>query len=268
MKQRFSMKWLIAFLLFACLHATAAEKIGVLMMHGKNPGSASDPGLTSITAKLESAGMLVKVPDMPWSRQRYLDADWNTALHEVDSHVKALRAAGATKIVLAGHSMGCPAALAFASRQSGVDALVLLAPGHVPKFYATWPQLAVVRESLDKAREMIAKGEGDTLNVAFNDINQGRRQRLLTTPKLFFSYFDPESDAEMSVAAPKIPKSTAVLWVIGDADPLFGQGRAYVFDKLPANPKHLYLEISANHLSTPAVSADQVVSWIQDTMGR
>jgi hypothetical protein len=71
----------------------------------------------------------------------------------------------------------------------------------------------------------------------------------------------------MSVAAPKIPQSTAVLWVIGDADPLFKQGRAYVFDKLPANPKHRYLEISASHLTTPAVSADEVVRWIQDTLG-
>jgi hypothetical protein len=54
-----------------------------------------------------------------------------------------------------------------------------------------------------------------------------------------------------------------VLWVIGDKDYLIKEGRQYVFDKLPANPKSQYLEVSANHLTTPSVASDQIVNWVK-----
>ena len=212
--------------------------------------------------------MQVLIPEMPWSRRRYIDVDFDTAMREIDGHVKALRDKGAKRIVLAGHSMGCPAAMAYAARHGGVAALVLLAPGHVPSSYYTRPNLAIVRESVDKARQMVERGEGDLANQPFSDINQGSRLTVFTTAKTYLSYFDPTSDAEMGMTARRIPADVPALWVIGSSDPLLAAGRAYVFDKLPANPHSRYLEIDANHLNTPALAAEQVVAWIGEVLAK
>lgn len=240
----------------------AQDKIGVLMLHGKNPGGPSDPHFGSLRSKLESDGMIVAMPDMPWSARRYVDGSWDKAMAEMAEHVKELRGKGATKIVLAGHSMGCPAALSYAARHGDVDAVALLAPGHVPYFYFSSPNLAVVRKSIDEARALVAAGQGDT-RKDFNDINQGKPLAVRMTAKDFLSYFDPESDAEMSRTAPRLPAKTAALWVIGKDDPLIRAGRGYVFDKLPANPKNQYLEVQANHLTTPQVAGQDVSDWIK-----
>ena len=70
----------------------------------------------------------------------------------------------------------------------------------------------------------------------------------------------------MAITAPKLPANVAALWVIGDKDYLIKEGRQYVFDKLPANKKSKYLEVSGNHLSTPSVASDQIVQWLKDSM--
>lgn len=248
-------------LLLVSIAGYAAGQVGVVLLHGKTSGP-NWQGTQSLVGSLENAGYQVLVPELPWSRQRYIDADFDAAMREIDGQVKALRGKGAQRIVLAGHSMGCPAAMAYAARHGGVDALVLLAPGHVPSRYYGNSRNTVVRESIDKARDMVAKGEGDIPNRAFSDINQGKQLNVFASARTYLSYFDPASEAEMSVTAPRIPARVPVLWVIGSRDPLFAAGRAYVFDKLPAEPKSRYLEIDADHLTTPAVAAGQVVEWI------
>jgi len=240
----------------------AQDKVGVLMLHGKNPGSSQDPHFGKLKPAFEKAGMLVLLPDMPWSRGRYIDGHWDKAMAEMAIHVTSLRSQGATKIVLVGHSLGVPAAMSFAARGGDVQALVLLAPGHVPINYYTAPPLKVVRDSVNEARALVAAGKGDS-RERFNDINQGRQQIVVATAKDYLSYFDPESDAEMGVTAPRIPVGTPVLTVVGDEDYMFTRARAYFADKLPANPKSQYLEVKANHLSTPAVASDAVLAWIK-----
>ncbi|WP_341896073.1 alpha/beta hydrolase [Ferrovibrio terrae] len=239
--------------------ALAQDKIGVLMLHGKNPGSPNDPNFGSLKAKLDHEGMITLMPDMPWSARRYIDGNWDKAMAEIDNHVKTLRSRGAAKIVIAGHSMGCPAAMSYAARSGNVDAVALLAPGHIPVFYAGAKGTA---DSLEEARRLVAAGQGDT-RKDFNDNNQGRILQVRMTAKDYLSFFDPTSDAEMSVTALKMPASTAVLWVVGNADPIYQRGRGYVFDKLQDNPKSKYLEVAANHLTTPVVARDDVAAWIK-----
>ncbi len=250
--------------------AISTEKIGVVMIHGKNPGGPDDPNLFVIVSKMKSAGMIVIVPDMPWSRNRYIDVNWSMAMKEIDGHIKRLHEMGATKIVLAGHSMGCPAALSYAANSEGVDAIALLSPGHVPYYYYLGVPYAPylrwdAKESVDEARLMIANGEGDKTHK-FYDNNQGRKLPLWTTPRIFLSYFDPNSDAEMSVTAPKVPAKIPVLWMIGKGDLLVKEGRGYVFNKLLHNSQSRYMEIDANHLSTPNKGADQVIEWIKEAL--
>lgn len=242
--------------------AAAQERIGVLMLHGKNPGSNMDPNFGSMKGNFERQGWLVAFPDMPWSRGRYLDGNLDRALVEIAGHVKGLRDQGATRIVIAGHSIGVPTGMAYAARAGDVDALVQLAPGHIPLGYYTYPVLKAVRDSIDEARALVAAGKGDS-NERFNDINQGRQQPVITTARNFLSYFDPASDAEMSVTAPRIPARIPVMTVIGERDPLFSRIRSYYVDMLPANPKNQYLEVSGGHLDTPRVANDAVIAWIK-----
>jgi len=243
------------------LPVSAAERIGVLMLHGKNPGGPQSPQYAPVKAAMEKQGWLVLLPDMPWSRNRYLQGHWDGAMAEIASHVKALQDQGATRIVLMGHSMGVPAAMSHAARGGTAHALVLLAPGHVPRGYFTAPSLAPVKESIEAARALVAAGKGEE-NNRFIDINQGRQQPVVTTAKNFLSYFDPESDADMGVTAPRLPANLPVLTAIGQGDPMFSRVREYYVDKLPSNARTQLLEVSGGHLDTPQVALDQLLDWI------
>lgn len=249
----------------AVLQAQEPARIGALLLHGKNPGSNQDPSMTGLRTALEQRGWLIQFPDMPWSRNRYLDGNWDLAMQEIATHVKTLQDKGAQRIVLVGHSLGVPAAMSHAARGGKADALVLLAPGHVPRGYYNAPQLRPVRESIDEARALVAAGKGDT-TTRFTDINQSRQQTLVATPKNFLSYFDPESDADMAVTAPRLPATLPVLTAIGEKDPLFRGVRAYYVDRLPPNPKSRYLEVAGGHLDTPREAQGAVIEWVEQVV--
>lgn len=234
-------------------------KIGVLMLHGKNPGDNSDPNFRPLKRKFEAEGWVVSFPDMPWSSRRYIDGSWDQAMQEITREVQKLRSQGATKVFLVGHSIGSPAALSFAARGGDTQGLVLLAPGHVPLMFYRRP---LIRESVDAARALVAEGKGAERG-SFNDFNQGRSLRVSTTAANYLSYLDPTADAEMSVTAPKVPASTPVLSVIGDADPFFPYLREHYVNKLPAHAHSRLLEVKGTHLSTPEVAFAEVLVWMK-----
>ena len=86
------------------------------------------------------------------------------------------------------------------------------------------------------------------------------------TPNIFLSYMAPDSDAEMSLTAPRIPQRLPVLWLIGKKDLLVSQGSAYVYDKLPLNPKSKYMEVDGGHFDAGGRNANLIVSWIQEAL--
>ncbi|MCU0958052.1 MAG: alpha/beta hydrolase [Hydrogenophaga sp.] len=245
--------WLVA--------AQPAPRIGVLLLHGKSPGSPQNPNIQQLGQRMASTGWLVATPEMPWSRNRYLQGDWDGVMTEMTDHVKTLRSRGATHTVVVGHSMGCPAALSFAARGGDAQALVLMAPGHVPVSYYNAPSLKAVRESIDEARALVAAGKGDETQ-RFNDINQGRQLPVVISARAYLSYFDPGSDAEMSVTAPRVPASTPVFTAIGRKDPMFPRVRAYYVDRLPPHPRSRLTEYAGGHLDTPQEVADDLLAWV------
>lgn len=271
LRMKFASVLIICSLTFTSTLSFAQEKLGIVLMHGKQGGGAGDKSLDLLNQKLHDAGMLVIKPELPWSFNRYIDSHWDAAMSEIHTHVQKLKELGAQKIALVGHSLGSPAALSYAARYPGeVHALGLLAPGHVPLYYSQCiPYSPIkqcgVKEGVEQARKEMDAGHGDNKRPRV-DINQGRRNTVWMTARDYLSYFDPESDAEMAITAPKLPANVAALWVIGDKDYLIKEGRQYVFDKLPANKKSKYLEVSGNHLSTPSVASDQIVQWLKDSM--
>src|SRR5690606_19688598 len=97
--------------------------IGIVWMHGKwgNPGK-----YTTFVQRLRSAEMIVESPEMPWSGRRKYAKSYEGAMTEIDAAVARLKAKGATRIIVGGHSMGANAALGYGARREGLTALLLL----------------------------------------------------------------------------------------------------------------------------------------------
>ena len=104
--------------------AQAAEAVGVVLMHGK--GSPGPKYVGSLADRLRDAGYLVSTPDMPWSASRIYDASYEAAMGEIDRAIERLKEKGATRFVVAGHSLGEYSALAAAKTFSLSDTARLL----------------------------------------------------------------------------------------------------------------------------------------------
>ncbi len=245
--------------------------VGVVLLHGKQGHTQYDTTLTRVGGAMQSAGMLVIRPEMAWSWNRLMDRHWSDAVDEIKSHIEALKSRGAQRIVLAGQSLGSPAILAFAAKyHDAADALVLISPGHTPKyFYEGIPfapiRIWTIRKEVDRARGLVAEGKGDQ-KMPFSDINLGSSPTMWATPNIYLSYQAPDSEAEMSLTAPRISPRTPVLWLMGKSDYLAQEGRAYVFDRLPTNPKSRYLEVEGGHFDAGNRNADVIVNWIKEAL--
>jgi pimeloyl-ACP methyl ester carboxylesterase len=120
--------------------AMAQEKalagFGIVLMHGKGgqPGGYVQP----MALALESEGALVVMPKMAWSGTKGLPDSYSvpypTALLEIDRAIAQLKSQGATKIIVAGQSLGANAVLGFAAKKgTEIAGIVLLAAGHTPE---------------------------------------------------------------------------------------------------------------------------------------
>ncbi|MCC6946380.1 MAG: alpha/beta fold hydrolase [Bradyrhizobiaceae bacterium] len=246
--------WLAA----APAHAQSANLngFGVVLMHGKGgmPGGL----IASTAAALQAAGAKVIMPEMPWSRTRMYAATYEDTMLEIDKAVAALKAQGATRIVVGGQSFGANAAIGYAARRDGLAGVVALAPGHVPE-RAVFSKLTA--PGIARAKQLIAEGKGDAAGM-FPDVNQAKTSEVRATAKIYLSLFDPNGPAPMPKNAATM-KPVPFLWVIGRSDPLFSAGPDYAFNRSPKNPKSKYLEVKAGHENTPDVAKGDVVAWLK-----
>jgi dienelactone hydrolase len=248
----------VAFLVIVSSPALAGPSdVGIVLMHGKwaNPPTT----VLALSKTLSANGYLVETPLMAWSGMREYDVDYPATLTEIDAVVKALRAKGAKRIVVAGHSSGANAALAYAGSGRDVDGIVAIAPGHTPERRVFKESLA---SSVDKARAMIADGKGDE-KATFDDFNQGKNKSVRATAKSYFSYFDPAGLGVMPKSAAAIRKPTPLLVITPTHDPLYSAGETYIFAKAPQHPKSKYLVVETDHMGGPAQATDDIVQWLK-----
>jgi pimeloyl-ACP methyl ester carboxylesterase len=248
----------------ACLCGRANAQTApaaALVLHGKQ-GSPNFPPLRTVATALEQAGMRVAVPEMPWSRSRYIDGPPDKAFGEIAALLAGFKRAGAAKIFLAGHSIGATAALGYAATRGGIDGLALLATGHVPTFYALGlgPINATVRDGILRARGLVAAGQGATVGE-FADNNQGEALRVRMRASDYLGYFDPGGamDPQAQIARAPCP----VLWAIGTRDPLYSSSRSLYFDRLPRDPRHVFFETDADHRSLPQAAAQTTAAFFK-----
>jgi pimeloyl-ACP methyl ester carboxylesterase len=231
--------------------ASAQDQLGVVLLHGKQSAPEQHAPLTEAVA---AAGFLIERPEMCWSRRRIYDRPYLECLRDIDAAIERLKTRGATSIVIAGHSLGANAALAYGARNP-VRGVVALAPGHAPEVLARRPQIA---RELDRARALLAAGQ-DNERLPFADFNGGLQITVFATPAAYVSFFAPDSAAVMPTNAAQL--RAPLLLVAGSDDPL-QRGPDYIFAHAPSQPGNRYAVVQAGHFDTSAASTSIVTEWL------
>jgi pimeloyl-ACP methyl ester carboxylesterase len=243
----------IVIALIAISHpAWAQERLGVVLMHGKQSAPGEHQPLADAIA---SAGFLVEQPEMCWSGRRIYDRSYLDCLLDIDAAIDRLKARGARAVVVAGHSLGANAALAYGARTE-VKGVVALAPGHTPELRAALPAIAA---SLDRARRLIAEQRGNEQST-FADFNGDLAIAVTTTARIYLSFFAADSPAVMPNNAARL--KSPLLVVTGIADP-FQRGPDYIFAKAASHILNRYITVAAGHFDTSAASAEAVIAWLR-----
>lgn len=234
--------------------AHAASKTGVILMHGKK-GSPSH--MARLAQALERDGMLVLVPEMPWSAARAYDRPLTEAHTELDAMVATLRQMGAAQVVIGGHSMGANMAIGYAATHDGIAAVMALGPGQTVEAERFRDALG---SSVERARALVAEGRGEQPGE-WADLHLGQTGTAKATAAAYLSYFDPHGLANMPATMPMLKQP--VLWTVGSRDKnMLDRGSGYAFDKAPANPASRYLVVDADHMGTPDASISAVRAWL------
>lgn len=243
----------VVFLVLAHGVVHAQTNIGVVVLHGKQ-----GTPMRSVVSSLEAAGFWALSPELPWSNRRIYDRTYEQMLQEVDAAVEDLKRRGATRIVVAGHSMGAGAALRYGATRPGLAGVIVMAPGHridLPEFGNRFAK------ELARAHQFISAGRADEAET-FEDFNADAF-KVRTTPRIYLSMFDPEGGAAFSRNAPLLKAGTPLLWVVGRRDFGFAAGEGYAFARAPAHASSRYVVIDAGHVDTPQKALPVVIDWLK-----
>jgi pimeloyl-ACP methyl ester carboxylesterase len=250
--------------------ARADDKIGIVLMHGKQGAALGQTGITGnkmpmgarLVADLKDAGYLIATPEMCWSGRRGLDKTFQDCLAEIDAAVADLRRRGATRIIVGGQSQGGNAAIAYGALHPELAGIIGMAPADDPTTKLRRPD---VRAAVTKAQRLLDEGKGDE-RTSFDDVNTGPNGvfsiTITTTPKIFVSFYAPDSPAVIPPNAARV--RVPLLWIAGDDDSTQRGGPSYAFDKAPPNPMNRYVAIHANHSQTPDAGRQAILAWLSE----
>ncbi|HXF66160.1 MAG TPA: alpha/beta fold hydrolase [Burkholderiales bacterium] len=231
-------------------------------MHGK--GGSPAKFVDGLARTLERRGYLVANIEMPWSGNRSYDAGVSRAEEEVEAACASLRAGGAKKVFVAGHSMGGVFALHLAGRLA-VDGIVAIAPGGSSSSPVIREKLA---GSLERARQLVAQGKGS--EPAWLEDYEGSRgvYRISAVPAAYVTWMDPDGAMSMTRAAQAADPKVPILWIVPKRDyPGLLKTTPAIFRTLPPNPLTRFHEPESDHLNAPAASAEEIVRWTKEVAG-
>jgi pimeloyl-ACP methyl ester carboxylesterase len=234
--------------------ATAADGIGIVLLHGKQ-GMPSSPNLSALTDSLTKAGLLVERPEMCWSRQRIYDRTYPDCLKDIDAAVERLKGRGASVIVVAGQSLGANAAIGYGASRKNVAAIIGMAPAQDPQRLGRRKSIVA---GLAQARALVAAGKGNAA-VTFSDVNTGRDFSVKTTPAIYLSFFAPDGPAALRVNTARL--QLPLLWIAGTSDAT--QDNARQIFGTAKNAKNRYQTVATDHFRTPDASAAVILPWLK-----
>ena len=248
----------LLFFVVSSMPTLAEDKLGVILMHGKMGSASSSSPVGELANYLRGKGMIVLAPDMPWSRDREFDKSYEDAMLEIDGLVNKLKAEGATKVVVGGHSIGANAAIGYGSRREGLAGVLAIAPGHVPELGGYQNRIG---HDYKRAQEMVDAGKGKEEDD-FKDRNMGRNSEIEMTAEIYLSWFDPEGPAVMPENISQLKPNTPIMWIIGEGDRMFDRGPDYAFSNAPEYPKNAYVVVEGGHKDTPEYGRDEILKWL------
>jgi esterase/lipase len=242
-----------ALLLAALAPLAAAERLGVVLMHGKG---AFPSQLNDLAAAVAAAGHLVERPQMCWSRRRLYDRSYLDCLADADVAAAKLKAAGAGAIVVAGLGLGGNAAIGYGARREGLKGVIALAPAPAFEFIN---RHAAIARSLREAQTMVAAGRGNE-TATFADVGLRGVFEVETTASNYLSFFGDNSPAVLPDNAARL--KAPVLMVSGISDNS-QRSVGYGFARAPADRLNWHVTVPSDHLGTPAAAREIVVSWLR-----
>lgn len=233
-----------------------AAVIGIVLMHGK--GGSPQRFVGSLAAALEDKGCLVANIEMPWSKRRDYDVDVAAAEREVKAALAQLRAKGAGKLFVAGHSQGGLFALYFGGRHP-VDGVIAIAPGGSVASQGFRERLGTY---VEQARQMVAAGKGNDKG-SFADYEGAKGvYGIYPTAANYLSWFDPDGAMDEARAVRTMLPQTPVLFVAPTQDyPVLIKVKHAMFDALPRHPLTRLVEPEATHTGAPAAAAGDILRW-------
>ncbi|NWG86375.1 MAG: alpha/beta hydrolase [Hydrogenophilaceae bacterium] len=232
------------------------SRIGIVIMHGK--GGTPTKHVADLAAFLEGKGYLVANLEMPWSGRRGYDVSVAGAEQEVVAALDSLRAKGATKLFVAGHSQGGLFALYFGGKHP-VDGIVAMAPGGSVN---TATYLEKLGESVAQARKLVADGKGDDKTSLLDFEGSKGTYSVLTTPAIYLGWFEPDGAMNQSIAAKNLNPQVPVLYIAPTGDyPGLKKAKQALFDALPRHPLTRLYEPESSHLGAPSAAADEILRW-------
>ncbi|MGH7067212.1 MAG: alpha/beta hydrolase [Acetobacteraceae bacterium] len=208
---------------------------------------------------LRGAGFMVMMPEMPWTVSHPYDRSLGETLDDIAAIAATLKARGAAKVFVVGHSLGGGVALAFGARRGHVAGVAALAGGPNP---SSRQQRTARRASVAKARAMVQAGHGDQ-EAEFVDVNGPHSDLVRTTAADYLSFFSPHSALSVRRNLARWPTSLPLLWIDGTDETRLPARVKMVRRHLPANGLSRYLTVNATHTSVADASTSDVVAWLR-----
>ena len=239
--------------------SAASTTIGVAIMHGK--GGLPTRHVAELETFLAERHFFVANLEMPWSGRRDYDVDVAAAEAELSAALETLRAKGAKKLFVAGHSQGGMFALYFAGRNS-VDGAIAIAPGGYADRPLTRQKLA---ESVETARQLVVAGKTSEKARLLDFEGAKGTYPIIVKPDIYLTWFDPDGAMTIATAIKKMSAQTPVLFVVPTNDhPGLLKAKQSLFDTLPKHPRTRLYEPNADHLGAPSASREEITRWIQE----
>ncbi|CDM24949.1 alpha/beta fold hydrolase [Castellaniella defragrans] len=234
-----------------------APKIGVVVMHGK-AGSPSRH-VAELAAALEAKGCLVANLEMPWSGRRNYDVGVAAAEREVAAALDALRARGAQKLFVGGHSQGGHFALYLGGRLP-VDGVIAIAPGGNSNSPQAREQ---VSEAVALARKRVGEGRGETRTRLVDYEGARGAYPVAVAPAVYLDWFAPDGPLNRVKPEHALSPAVPVLFIVPTRDyPGLLKARQQRFAALPPNPRTELYQPEASHTGAPSASIDRIAEWM------
>jgi esterase/lipase len=245
-------------ILIVATPAPAADRIGLVLMHGK---TGMPTQLAKLAAALRTSGYIVDTPEMCWSKTRIFDKSLADCVAEIDKAIAGLKVQGATRIVVTGMSLGGTVALYYGADHTGLAGIIALAPAADPVNPSPFPKFVLSRET---AQHMVEAGQERTI-VEFSDIVSGKLVLVRASAANFLSFHGPHSPiiTIKSMMRTVLPSLTIpLLWVSGTRDNSQSIANE-AFASVYRNPLDRHVAVDADHVGTPDASIAAVEDWLK-----